>query len=1188
VNSTMRARAAALVTAALIVSSVATAQLGAAAENPAPSATDQPTPSSTAEPAESGAGSGSLLSSDESGTVLLSGKLVTFGEGEGSDQTARAFHVDGLGYAMVDVSGLSLAPLTGQSTTLRVRVPAALGISDDDTVTFKPLQRYSLDVAPLTVVSEIADNANYAPMINQVPAVAAVHKIYLVFMTPSNISGSSAAASQTVAKMQTSIAHASALWSDQSAGKITFTLEATAGWYKSSYSCYNPSDTTKAAIFAEGADFATNANIGYSDSDNNHLVMNLPAGSDCGNWAGFGSLGSSINDGGHLWEVGSDDTYAQSTLAHELGHNLSMSHSNWLDCTSSNPHPGLYAVPSGCTANEYGDAVDVMGGGVLGTGGALSSTSAIRSGIWPTSAYANAPKGTTTYTLNAVTSHSGLRAVIVEDSDGANYFVEFRNLTGEDAQYGGNGCPLYTTACIPTTAGVRVLRLSQDLTLGGYSFKGLVGDSSLLIGRTVSGVKRGNYTAGESFQSQSSGGVIVNVTSINAGAGTATVQITKPANSVSTSKVKVYRSVTAKPYAYSWRVGDTLQMLIGSYWKADTYSFQWYRNGKAISGATKQNYTLTSTDKGQCIRAKLTGKSGSSSASAIDPSPQYCGYGPIASGTIQTGTVAIITSASPWTANAVGWGPSSAKISYQWYRNGAAISGATSSTYLAGNSDRDKTLTVKVTGSKSGYTTASVTSTGTPDLTIDSSGTPVVSGTPEVGQTLSVNTLSYTYPGGGAVASPTRTYQWYRSGSAISGAVGSTYTLTSSDYAKTMSVRVLGSVAGYIPHTATSASTAKVAHGTFHGTLAAPIVTETDLASRTLTAALAPGSVTETPISLYYQWYRGTSAISKATKSTYKLTSSDYAKDIKVKVTVKKSSYTSIVLYSVPAGYSLIPSATPPVISGTLAIGQTIAVTPVTTTLNGSSASPSYTYRWYRSGKAISGATANTYTLAPADAGKTIKVLVTSSLTGAIGWSKSSASTAVIGSSTVPMAGWNAQANATVSLPTASRVLSVTGTGITEAGVKQTYQWYRGTSAISKATKSSYTLTSSDTNKLVSVRVITSKATFTSITKTSVPTNYTVVGSTVPQISDTTPAVGDTLSIIMPTYTVLGSPYTLTGSNVTYRWYRSGKAISGATANTYVVTTADKSKTLKVTVTVTAPGYLTSSLSSASTSKATS
>lgn len=64
-------------------------------------------------------------------------------------------------------------------------------------------------------------------------------------------------------------------------------------------------------------------------------------------------------------------------------------------------------------------------------------------------------------------------------------------------------------------------------------------------------------------------------------------------------------------------------------------------------------------------------------------------------------------------AKAGTWKPSGAKFSYQWYRGSSKISGAKKSTYKLVSADKGKRVKVVVTGSKSGYTTASSTSAQT-------------------------------------------------------------------------------------------------------------------------------------------------------------------------------------------------------------------------------------------------------------------------------------------------------------------------------------------------------------------------------------------------------------------------------------------------------------------------------------------
>ena len=58
------------------------------------------------------------------------------------------------------------------------------------------------------------------------------------------------------------------------------------------------------------------------------------------------------------------------------------------------------------------------------------------------------------------------------------------------------------------------------------------------------------------------------------------------------------------------------------------------------------------------------------------------------------------------------WGPAPVTLTYRWYREGALISDASAATYKVRTGDAGRTLTVKVTGTKTGYSTASKTSAG--------------------------------------------------------------------------------------------------------------------------------------------------------------------------------------------------------------------------------------------------------------------------------------------------------------------------------------------------------------------------------------------------------------------------------------------------------------------------------------------
>ena len=59
---------------------------------------------------------------------------------------------------------------------------------------------------------------------------------------------------------------------------------------------------------------------------------------------------------------------------------------------------------------------------------------------------------------------------------------------------------------------------------------------------------------------------------------------------------------------------------------------------------------------------------------------------------------------STLTANPGTW-TSGTTLSYQWYRSGVAITGATAKTYKLVSADQADTMSVRVTGTKAGYTT---------------------------------------------------------------------------------------------------------------------------------------------------------------------------------------------------------------------------------------------------------------------------------------------------------------------------------------------------------------------------------------------------------------------------------------------------------------------------------------------------
>ena len=218
-----------------------------------------------------------------------------------------------------------------------------------------------------------------------------------------------------------------------------------------------------------------------------------------------------------------------------------------------------------------------------------------------------------------------------------------------------------------------------------------------------------------------------------------------------------------------------------------------------------------------------------------------------------------------------GWRPAPVTLAYQWYRSGTAISGAIGAAYTPVAGDLGATITVKVTGSKSGYPTVSKTSAATASIVKGTlaAPTPTIAGTRKVGSTLTA------VPGTWGPAPVTLTYKWYRSGTLISDASSATYKLRSGDAGRTITVKVTGSKTAFNTASKTSPATATIAKGT----LAAPIPKITGTAALGSTLTAVPGAWGPAPVTLTYRWYRSHVLISDATASTYKVRTGDAGED---------------------------------------------------------------------------------------------------------------------------------------------------------------------------------------------------------------------------------------------------------------------------------------------------------------------
>ncbi|HEY6890540.1 MAG TPA: hypothetical protein VI300_22240, partial [Solirubrobacter sp.] len=124
-------------------------------------------------------------------------------------------------------------------------------------------------------------------------------------------------------------------------------------------------------------------------------------------------------------------------------------------------------------------------------------------------------------------------------------------------------------------------------------------------------------------------------------------------------------------------------------------------------------------------------------------------------------------------------------FAYEWRRDGKAIAGATDRTYVVAAADVTHHLACHVSGTNAGgsaeATSAAVT---VPPVAPGATADPQVSGTPEVGQTLTCTPGTFT-----GIPAPALTFSWLRDGTAITGASAGTYTVTAADAAHALACR---------------------------------------------------------------------------------------------------------------------------------------------------------------------------------------------------------------------------------------------------------------------------------------------------------------------------------------------------------------------------------------------------------------
>src|SRR5438874_1833541 len=411
---------------------------------------------------------------------------------------------------------------------------------------------------------------------------------------------------------------------------------------------------------------------------------------------------------------------------------------------------------------------------------AASVTTSSSQVVWTTNVPANSSVdyGTTTAYGNStpvdptmVTSHqvtiSGLAA-------GTTYYFQV-NSTDSKGNHGHGGNKFNTPGfslsgtITPTTGGN-----GATVTLSGAASTSATGDNS--GNYTFVGLPNGTYTIVPSHTgfmfTPASQSMVVNGANVTAANFTANAAAVAP-------------TITTQPANQAVTAGQTATFAVVAGGTAPL-SYQWQKNGASIAGATAASYTTVATttaDSGSTFAVAVTNTAGTVTSAAATLTVSAAPVAPTitmqpANQTVtagQTATFAVVAGGT-------------APLSYQWQKNGANITGATSASYttpITTTADSGSAFAVVVTNTAGTVTSAAAT------LTVTAAAVAPTITTQPANQTVTAwQTETFTVV---AARLASLSYHWQKSGANIAGATSASYTTqvtTTTDSGSTFDVVV--------------------------------------------------------------------------------------------------------------------------------------------------------------------------------------------------------------------------------------------------------------------------------------------------------------------------------------------------------------------------------------------------------------
>ena len=273
-------------------------------------------------------------------------------------------------------------------------------------------------------------------------------------------------------------------------------------------------------------------------------------------------------------------------------------------------------------------------------------------------------------------------------------------------------------------------------------------------------------------------------------------------------------------------------------------------------------------------------------------------------------------------------------------------------------------------------------------------GAPAITGTAQVGQTLTATTTGIQDADG--LTDTTFTYRWLADDTEVSGATGSGYTLVDADEGKAIKVRVSFTDDAGNVETLTSAATEAVAPALPPLTATAHGVPASHNGSADFIFELR---FSEAPL-ISYKVLRY-HALAVTNGSLLRSKRMEPGENLKWEITVRPTSTGDVTIVlsrttdcaeegaicmgdgrmlsnslEVTVSVQNFAATGAPTIAGTARVGETLTASATSISDANGLTSAAFSYQWLADDTAINGATGSTYTLAAADEGKAIKVRV--------------------------------------------------------------------------------------------------------------------------------------------------------------------------------------------------------------------